>query len=78
MDARQIVMREGFQGKSCYTVLTFADHQSITGLKQTWEIERFSIITRWYMYVGKREEKITTEYEKLRSLLCFVNEFPKT
>ena len=29
-------------------------------------------------YVGKREEKITTEYEKLLSLLCFVNEFPKT
>ena len=23
-------------------------------------------------YVGKREEKITTEYEKLASLLCFV------
>ena len=29
--------------------------------------------------VGKREgKKITTEYEKLMSLLCFVNEFPKT
>ena len=27
-------------------------------------------------YVGKREEKITTEYEKRVSLLCFVNEFP--
>ena len=27
---------------------------------------------------GKREEKITTEYENLVSVLCFVNEFPKT
>ena len=34
------------------------------------------MITR--RYVGKREEKITTEYEKLLSLLCFVHEFPKT
>ena len=33
------------------------------------------MITR--RYVGKREGKITTEYEKLLSLLCFVNEFPK-
>ena len=32
------------------------------------------MITR--RYVGKREEKITAEYEKLVSL-CFVNEFPK-
>ena len=29
-------------------------------------------------YVGNREEKITTEYEQLLSLICFVNEFPKT
>ena len=29
-------------------------------------------------YVGNREEKITAEYEKLLSLICFVNEFPKT
>ena len=28
-------------------------------------------------YVGKWEEKIITEYEKLLSLLCFVNAFPK-
>ena len=34
------------------------------------------MITR--RYVGNREEKITTEYEKLLSLICFVNEFPKT
>ena len=33
------------------------------------------LITR--RYVGKREEKITTEYEKLLILLCFVNEFKK-
>ena len=46
-----------------------------TGLTQTWEIGRFSIKTR--RYVGKREEKITTEYE-LVNLLCFINEFPKT
>ena len=45
------------------------------GLKQTWEIGKFSMKTR--RYVGKREEKITTEYEKLVSL-CFVDEFPKT
>ena len=37
----------------------------VTGLKQTWEIGRFSMITR--RYVGKREDKITTEYEKLVS-----------
>ena len=30
------------------------------------------MITRRYV-----EDKITTEYEKLLSLLCFVNEFPK-
>ena len=48
----------------------------LTGLKQTWEIGRFSMITR--RYVGQREEKITAEYEKLLNLLCFVNEFPKT
>ena len=47
-----------------------------TGLNQTWAIGRLSIITR--RYVGKREGKITTEYEKLLSLLCFVNEFTKT
>ena len=47
-----------------------------TGLKQTWEIERVSIKTR--RYVGQLEEKFTMEYEKLVSLLCFVNEFPKT
>ena len=29
-------------------------------------------------YVGNREEKNTTEYEKLLNLLCFVNEFPNT
>ena len=29
-------------------------------------------------YVGKLEEQITTEYETLVSLSCFVNEFPKT
>ena len=46
------------------------------GLKHTWEIGRFSMITR--RYVGKREDEIITEYEKLLSLLCFVNEFPKT
>ena len=34
------------------------------------------MITR--RYVGKREGKINTEYEKLLSLLCLVNEFPKT
>ena len=28
--------------------------------------------------MGNREEQITTEYEKLVSLICFVNEFPKT
>ena len=47
-----------------------------TGLKQTWEIGRVSMKTR--RYVGKREEKVTTEYEKLVSLLCFVNKFPRT
>ena len=47
-----------------------------TGPNQTWEIGRVSMITR--RYVGKREGKITMEYEKLLSLLCFVNEFPKT
>ena len=36
-------------------------YASSTGRKQTWEIGRFSMITR--PYVGKREEKITTEYE---------------
>ena len=41
-----------------------------------WEIGRVSMKTR--RYVGEREVKITTEYEKLLSLLCFVNEFPKT
>ena len=34
-----------------------------TGPNQTWEFGR---------------EKITTEYEKRLSLICFVNEFPKT
>ena len=38
----------------------------IHGLKQTWEIGRLSMITR--RYVGKREEQITAEYEKLLSL----------
>ena len=56
-------------------ILTEA-HRVYTGLNQAWEIGRFSMITR--RYVGKQEEKITTEYEKLLSLLCFVNEFPKT
>ena len=60
-----------------HTPLHITLYQRInTGLKQTWEIGRFSMITRRYM--GKLEEKITTEYEKLLSLLCFVNEFPKT
>ena len=43
---------------------------------QTWEIGRVSMKTR--RYVGNREEKIPSEYEKLLNLLCFVNEFPKT
>ena len=47
-----------------------------TGPNQTWEIGRVSMITR--QYVGKREEKITMEYEKLLIVLCFDNEFPKT
>ena len=47
-----------------------------TGPNQTWEIGRFRMITR--RYVGNREEKITTEYDKLPSLICFVHEFPKT
>ena len=42
----------------------------------TWEIGRVSMKTR--RYVGNREEKNTTEYEKLLKLLRFVNEFPKT
>ena len=51
-----------------------------TGLKQTWEIGRVSMKTsmKTRRYVGKREEKNTTEYEKLVSLLYFVNEFTKT
>ena len=52
------------------------DHTPYTGPNQTWEIGRVSMITR--LYVGKWEEKITMEYEKLLSLLCFVNAFPKT
>ena len=52
------------------------NRHTFTGLKQTWEIGRFSMKRR--RYVGKREEQITTEYENLVSLLCFVNEFPKT
>ena len=37
------------------------------GPNRPWEIGRFSMITR--RYVGKLEEKVTTEYEKLVSLL---------
>ena len=47
-----------------------------TGPNQTWEIGRVIMKTR--RHVGNREEKITTEYEKLLSLICFVDEFPKT
>ena len=68
---------------SLFEVIHLKDHEGtvvetleVTGLKQAWEIGRFSMTTR--RYVGKREEKITTEYEKLLRLLCFVNEFPKT
>ena len=54
---------------------------TLTGLKQTWEIGRFSMVTVCGKAGGK---KITTEYEKLLSLLCNtvkeveVIEFPKT
>ena len=55
----------------------YLSHNTLfTGPNQTWEIGRVSMKTR--RYVGNREEKITTEYEKLLSLICFVNEFPKT
>ena len=60
------------QFEDLITVQTYA----YTGLEQTWEIWRVSMKTR--RYVGKLEEQITTEYEKLVSLLCFVNEFPRT
>ena len=36
--------------------------RGITGLKQTWEIGRFSTITR--RYVGKREEKKSLQIMK--------------
>ena len=42
-------------------------YPNLTGPNQTWEIGMLSMITR--RYVGKREEKITTEYEKQLSLL---------
>ena len=48
----------------------------VTGPNQTWEMGRVSMTTR--RYVGTRENKITTEYEQLSSLICFVNQFPKT
>ena len=49
---------------------------SLHGAQTDVVIGRFSMKTR--RYVGKREENITAEFEKLLSLLCFVNAFPKT
>ena len=41
---------------------------------------RYALNTQYHRAqsdVGNREEKITTEYEKLLSLIYFVDEFPK-
>ena len=49
----------------------------IHGAQTDVEIRLLRMITRRYMWESGRK-KITTEYEKLLSLLCFVYEFPKT
>ena len=51
--------------------------RKLTGPNQTWEIGRVSMETIRYIWeIGRKQ--ITTEYEKPLSLICFVNEFPKT
>ena len=47
-----------------------------TGPNQTWEIGRVNMKQGGMWEIGKK--KITTEYEKRLSLICFVSEFPKT
>ena len=56
--------------------IVFMPRINITGPNQTWEIGGLAGKQGGMWENGRK--KITMEYEKLLSVICFVNEFPKT